>query len=88
MLYRWIYSVVLSLMIVLISGCSFLKSWASPPTGYVDGTEVSSEPWTSEAGRTGRGHRDREKDPDSWWGKWFMSSKARDIERNMGIDHN
>lgn len=40
----------------------------------------------SYVGEEARGDRVREHDVDPWWQKWVMSSKARSIERNLGID--
>ncbi|MEQ8856782.1 MULTISPECIES: hypothetical protein [Gimesia] len=37
-------------------------------------------------GEEARGDRPRERDPDQWYKKYVMSSKARSIERNLGID--
>lgn len=40
----------------------------------------------SYVGEEARGDRPVEHDPDPWWQKWVMSSKARSIERNLGIE--
>ncbi len=56
------------------------------PNGYRDPTEEEDSSWDF-VGQLARGDRPREKDPDSWWGKYIMSEKARSIERNFGIDH-
>lgn len=37
-------------------------------------------------GEEARGDRVREQEVDRWWHKWVMSSKARNIEKNLGID--
>ena len=47
--------------------------------------EVDS--WTSEVGMDARGNRTRDKDPDAWWGKYVVSDKAREIEKNLGVDY-
>jgi hypothetical protein len=56
------------------------------PNDYRDPTEEEDSNWEF-VGQLGRGDRLREKDTDSWWGKYIMSEKARSIERNFGIDH-
>lgn len=38
-------------------------------------------------GGEGRADCDRERDPDPWFGKYFVSDKARAIERNLGVDY-
>lgn len=47
--------------------------------------EDEEDEWAS-VGREGRHGMDRERDPDRWWQKHMMSSQARHIERNLGID--
>lgn len=50
--------------------------------------------WTGEdeidqwkyVGDEARGDRPKEKDPDPWYQKYIMSAKARNIERNLGIE--
>ena len=54
------------------------------PDGYRDLTDEEDTNWDF-VGQIGRGDRPREKDPDSWWGKYVMSEKARSIERNFGV---
>ncbi len=49
------------------------------------GGEEEIDQW-GYVGEEARGDRPREYDPDPWWQKWFMSSKARNIEKNLGID--
>lgn len=54
--------------------------------GFDPGSE-SSDPWVQQVGATARGHRPVEREPDPLGlKKYFMSEKARDIERNMGIE--
>ncbi len=53
---------------------------------YADPTEMEDEAWVSQVGEEARGDRPREKDPDPWFKRYFMSEKARSIERNVGID--
>ena len=70
-------------------GCAQLSSMRSYLTSndYRDGTEEVNDNWTATAGTEGRGDKMREVDPDPWWTLNLMSPKAREIERNMGIDH-
>lgn len=49
------------------------------------GGEEEIDQWAY-VGEEARGDRPREYDPDPWWQKYVMSSKARSIERNLGID--
>lgn len=37
-------------------------------------------------GSEGRADQERQRDPDRWWQNKIMSSEARNIERNLGID--
>lgn len=54
--------------------------------GYDDGTD-SSDPWIAEAGGEGRAEFAKEKEADPFgWKPLFMSQKARDIEKNLGIE--
>lgn len=62
------------------SAFSFRPSDRRDPTDEVDG-------WTSEVGMDGRGNRPRDKDPDPWWGRYVISEKHREIERNLGVDY-
>ena len=72
------------------SGCITAKGtksfFASIANDAPDPTDRDDGSWEF-VGKEGRGSMSREKDPDSWWGAWFMSPKARAIERNFGIDH-
>ncbi len=47
--------------------------------------EDEIDQWSS-VGDEARGDRPKESDPDPWWQKYVMSSKARNIERNLGIE--
>lgn len=54
--------------------------------GWDPGSETS-DPWVQQAGAEARGHRPVEKEYDPLGlKKYLMSDKARDIERNMGIE--
>ena len=37
-------------------------------------------------GEEGRRGQEREVDPDPWYKKWLQSDKAREIEKNLGVD--
>lgn len=85
----------LAISILATSGCQLVPGtrsadtteWGSlrPLDGYDDTMESEDDPWAS-VGVEGRGDRPREQDPDPWYKNNVMSSKARAIERNMGID--
>ena len=67
-------------------GASVRNVFTGRPTDRRDPTdEVDS--WTSEVGMDARGNRARDKDPDPWWGKYVISEKHREIERNLGVDY-
>ncbi len=55
-------------------------------TDYADPTEEEDDPWITEAADEGRAGRPQERDPDQWYRNFFMSEKARSIERNLGFD--
>lgn len=58
-------------------------------TDYSNPADEEAESWVMEAGDEAheiRGGGPRERDPDQWYRKYFMSEKARSIERNMGFD--
>lgn len=86
---RWCLLCLLGALVAANAGCAQLDSLRSYLTDndYRDGTEEYSDTWTSIAGTEGRGDKLRETDPDPWWSFGVQSAKARDIERNLGIDH-
>lgn len=47
--------------------------------------ENEIDQWSA-VGEEARGDRPKEKEPDRWWYNLVMSSKARNIERNLGIE--
>jgi hypothetical protein len=55
-------------------------------TDYDDPTEEEDEPWITDSANEGRADQVRERDPDQWYKNYFMSEKARSIERNLGFD--
>lgn len=92
-----------SLIVLQMTGCSTIAPWRSPDRKLAedkrskdhdlsddeeeDGEEEETEdPWKF-VGDQGRAGLDREEIPDPWFGKHLYSQKARDIERNLGFDH-
>jgi hypothetical protein len=80
-----------AVLIASQSGCNFSRgrlARALPTTGhYDDGTDDSSDPWIAAAADEGRVEFRKEKESDPLGlKKYWMSQKARDIERNMGIE--
>jgi hypothetical protein len=78
-----------------LSGCQMMDSMANymkhtfsstKGTDYVSGADLEDDAWITEAAEEARGNQPRERDPDQWYRNWFMSEKARSIERNFGID--
>ena len=80
------------------AGCTSLNSMqgmVSRTAAYLKPTSAddwdpgseTSDPWIQKAGAEARGNRPVEHEPDPLGLKQiFMSNKARDIERNMGIE--
>lgn len=50
-----------------------------------DPTEETGDEWEG-VGDEARGERPIERDPDPYWRKYVMSSKARNIESNLGFE--
>jgi len=80
----------------LICGCQVMdthkqsasvdnSAWKVSAGDYRDAVDESVDPWEF-VGRDARGGRPREVDPDPWYRRMFMSSKARAIESNVGIE--
>ncbi len=87
--------VIVAAMLVGQSGCAMIGStrnvastmWHSfkpNPTDYRDSTDEINDQWSS-VGREGRGDRPLEQESDPLKA-WLMSSKARNIERNLGVE--
>ncbi len=55
------------------------------PNDYRDFSEEQDDKW-SFVGEDARGGMKRTRDPDQWFKQHFMSEKARNVERNLGID--
>ena len=58
---------------------------ADGTAGYRDDTDEPTEDW-SEVREIGRAGQVTVEDDEDWYRKWFMSAKARDIEKNLGFD--
>lgn len=57
------------------------------PGDYADGTDHFSDPWVQQAGVEARGNRPRESVGEpAMIHNLLTSPKARDIERNVGLD--
>ena len=54
--------------------------------GYQDDAEVVREDWGEVHALGGRRNQGRVADDDPWYRNYFMSSKARDIESNLGFE--
>jgi hypothetical protein len=92
-------ALLMSCLVLLgFSGCTLVSSVrgvasqtvaALRPSSF-DGWDPGSEtgdPWVQQAGAEARGHRPTEKEFDPFGLKQvIMSNKARDIERNLGIE--
>lgn len=85
------------LLAVFATGCgivpavqdlgSYMKSRLKPRhADYTMGAEEESDAWVEDNLTVARETRHVTKDPDPWWKEYFMSEKARSIERNVGID--
>ena len=57
------------------------------PSGadYRNDADEDIDDWAF-VGEEARGDRPMESDPDPWWQQYIMSSRARNIERNLGIE--
>jgi hypothetical protein len=86
----WIAGCVVATVLALPSGCSTMRGRLArmlpDSQGYDDGTD-SSDPWIAEGASEGRAEFTKEKEADPFGIKpLFMSQKARDIEKNLGIE--
>lgn len=71
---------------VMVSGCKSTNLMDSLHLKDVEGTR-SEDPWTTQAGTEGRAGRAVEKEYDPLnLKKLMMSEKAREIERNCGVE--
>jgi hypothetical protein len=71
-----------------LSGCTATSRFALFKNhDYADPTEGPDEKWISKVGDEGRGQQVREKSEEPrWFREMVMSDRAREIERNLGID--
>ncbi|HUG90042.1 MAG TPA: hypothetical protein VML55_04360 [Planctomycetaceae bacterium] len=93
---RFVMLTVLPLALCGLAGCVLTDSvreparetrrlTAPPAADARDFSQDAGDEW-SYVGEDARGNQTRERDPDTWWKKWIMSEKARNIERNLGYD--
>ena len=86
-----------SLIVFQLAGCAMVESprvamrrmtrqFTPNPVDSGDDSDQDKGEWDF-VGDEGRADYDRERDPDPWWGKMFVSEKARSIERNCGVDY-
>lgn len=62
-----------------------MKMMTPRAADYRDTSDDDIDDWGF-VGEEARGDRPKEGDPDPWWQKYIMSSRARSIERNLGIE--
>jgi hypothetical protein len=86
------------LVLACSSGCSLVSSIRGLASQTVESLRPTSfdswdpgsetgDPWVQQAGAEARGHRPVEKEFDPLgFRQVFMSDRARDIERNLGIE--
>ena len=79
------------------AGCAMImtptEAWRSMKQAFtpdendlVTGTKAEEDKMWRVAGEEGRRGNAVEKDPDEWYRKYFMTDKAREIERNLGYE--
>jgi hypothetical protein len=88
---RGVLAGLMVLMLLMQFGCQSFRNGlarAFPDhKGYDNGTDDTSDPWIAEAGVEGRSEFKTEKEADPFgWRPLLMSQKARDIEKNLGIE--
>ena len=62
-----------------------VRQFRPSPIDYRDSTEETVDQWADYT-REARAVHSAEKDPDPWYRRWFMSEKARQTERHLGIE--
>jgi hypothetical protein len=88
---RTLFTGVVVALLTCQCGCSMMRGRVArmmpDSEGYADGTDATSDPWIAEASGEGRAdyRTDTEADPFGWK-PLFMSQKARDIEKNLGVE--
>lgn len=84
------------LLLVSMTGCALVESPATAmrrtkrmftpnPTDWDSSAAEDQGEWDW-VGDEARGQSEKEKDPDPWFKKFFMSDRANAIERNLGIE--
>ena len=92
---RFLFCVAAAGLLLLVTGCAVVdtgkaglwgarKLFRPRPTDYRDTTQEEDDPWAF-VRKDGRGHRPLENENDPLK-KYMMSPKARNIERNLGIE--
>jgi hypothetical protein len=72
-----------------LCGCTNPRHFwqAMKPGDYSDPTDETGDPWMQQVGVEARGDRPREPDEEpDWFHNSLTSPKARDIERNLGVN--
>ncbi len=93
--YKFLFFVAAAGMLSLLTGCALVdtgkdasrdtwKLFKPRPTDYRDPTQDKDDQWAL-VGKEGRGDRPIENENDPLK-KWLMSPKARNIERNLGVE--
>ena len=93
---RWICVGIFSIALSCQTGCSLVTSGADAmrqtsryvkprPFDHKSMADEENDNWEW-VGDDARGSQKREADPDRWWKKYVQSPRARDIEKNLGID--
>ncbi len=62
-----------------------MRQFRPSPHDYRDPTAETQDQW-ADFTREARAAHPAEKDPDPWYRKLFMSEKARQTERHLGVD--
>lgn len=62
-----------------------MRQFRPSPIDYRDPTNESQDQW-ADFTREARAIHTAEKDPDPWYRKLFMSEKARQTERHLGVN--
>ena len=88
---------LLGLTLLWVTGCQSLidstrtsrrhitRQFTPSPHDYRDSTAEPEDKW-QDFTREARAAHVPEKDPDPWYRRWFMSEKARQTERHLGVD--
>ncbi|MBW3542544.1 MAG: hypothetical protein KY476_19960 [Planctomycetes bacterium] len=93
---RSVPALLLAIFVSAAGGCVLMEPsrefWRQTKRIYTprpydrrDLTEELGDNWEGVADPI-RADQPREEDPDPWYKRWVMSEKARNIERNLGVD--